>query len=48
MRRVIDYRAPEHHAAGMQIELEGGGDTEVAAAAAQTPEQIGMLLPGGA
>src|SRR5205085_3292652 len=40
----IDDEAAEDLLHRIQIELEGGDDAEVAAAAADSPEQIGLIL----
>src|SRR2546421_11909424 len=51
LRAAIDWKEGEpaqDRADGMQVELQAGDDAEVAAAAAQPPEQFGRLCAAGA
>src|SRR5205085_5895910 len=51
LRRSVE--GPEHEPTqhnridGMEAELEGGGDTEVAAPALEAPEELGVLAVAG-
>ncbi|MDM0085129.1 hypothetical protein QTI17_31540 [Variovorax sp. J31P179] len=48
VERMHDESGQHHRADGMQLELERGHHAEVAAATADSPEQIGVLLLAGA
>src|SRR6185503_1246998 len=43
----VNYGSREHYPGGMEAELERGDDPEVAAAPAQTPEQVRVLFLAG-
>ncbi len=48
LRRFIEDCASQHGASGVQVDFKGGSDTEVAAPAAQPPEQFGVRTLAGA